>query len=111
MDNFDINFWTKRVGKMLKCKQYSQNFEIKYDRFLSYYEPLTHQMKAFDMKRDIHEELDALEKHEAKSHVIDPPPTLQPGQTPLAYLSKLVFEYRAETTKNPTKTHHDKIIY
>jgi len=53
MDNYDIDFHTKRLGKMLKCKSYSQNFEIKYDRFVSYYEPLSHEMQAFDMSRNI----------------------------------------------------------
>ena len=79
MDNFDINFWTKRVGKMLKCKKYSQNFEIKYDRFISYYEPLSQKMKSFDMKRDIQQELDELEKHEVKKQDIGPAPQLDHG--------------------------------
>ena len=91
MDHFDIDFHTKRLGKMLKCKSYSQNFEIKYDRFVSYYEPLSHEMQAFDMSRNIQEELDEIEKHEKKIHSVQPPPELKPGQTPLAYLSNLLF--------------------
>ena len=85
-------------------------FTCKLDRMTAYYEPLSHAMPIYDMKRDIHEELAELDKNEEYIHPPKEPIPLKRDQVPLAYINSLVFEHCAETTKNPEKTHHDKCV-